>query len=409
MGVDSGYGYGTSVRTTTRTTTTRSNRAASAALRASAAKKRATTAARTAAVGARAAGISGVKSAVFNNPYVQRNAGWQAAVSRPKSTSSQQGFNIQNNSQQWSLNFGNFPLFSVMKGSIPSQQARTVARYGGTKPVGQVVRDFTGVGYDSQGKFGVDPVGLAMAWTPAKFAKYYNMGRAVRVADDGMEVAAGLIGTGARFGGTVTRRLDQGSQQVTRYAEGAWEAIFDRANAAQYGKDIAKIMAENKLKSVPNNIPSPTRGGREVFKAVEDATPASMYAQRVQNTTRTPAGISYPSGVPAGGWTQSPNLRRFTPSVPEYTRGSAVRTVEGGLTEAQAAARDKIGTYLNEAGILRNLSAGMKSGGEYYFPRIYQPYNFARHGVAGRLDPAMHQSAVIDFLRDRAASRRRLK
>ena len=97
MGVDSGYGYGTSVRTTTRTTTTRSNRAASAALRASAAKNRATTAARTAAVGARAAGISGVKSAVFNNPYVQRNAAYAAQVNGPRDRYSQSTVDAFNN------------------------------------------------------------------------------------------------------------------------------------------------------------------------------------------------------------------------------------------------------------------------------------------------------------------------
>jgi hypothetical protein len=80
-----------------------------------------------------------------------------------------------------------------------------------------------------------------------------------------------------------------------------------------------------------------------------------------------------------------------------------MRTVEGSLTEAQIAARDKIASYLNEATILRNLSAGMKSGGEYYFPRPYQPYNFAREGIAGRLDPA------IDFLKNRVANTRLIK
>lgn len=325
----------------------------------------------------------------------------------------QTGFHIRDNANEWSLNFGGLQLLGVQKGTVQQQQARTVAQTGGTRPIGQLVRDITGVGYDAKGKFGVDPVGLAMAWTPAKFAKFNRMSASLRsasnAADEAFQAGRPLIGGAPMRQGDVVRNLDQGFQQVRRSFEGAFESVSDRASAADYGKAIAKLMRENGLRSVPNNVAAVGRGGRDVFSPVSEAIPAAMGAQRVMASGRLPGSL-YPSGVPLGGYVKSPNLATRRPVPVEYMRDGNL-TLTGGLTEAQRAASDRIATLLNEAKIFRNLSAGMKPGGEYYFPRPYQPYNFSRPtGIGtGRLDPAAYQAEVMDFIRDKIASRRLIK
>lgn len=325
----------------------------------------------------------------------------------------QTGFHIRDDANEWSLNFGGLQLIGVPKGTIQQQQAWTVAKYGGTRPIGQLVRDVTGVGYDANNKFGVDPVGLAMAFTPAKFFKFNRIANSLRSAsrasEEAFQASRPLIGGAPIRQGNVIRNLDQGVQNVSRSFEGAFEAVSDRASAADYGKAIAKIMRENNLRSVPNNVAAAGRGGRDVFSPVSEAVPAAMGARRVQASGRLPGSL-YPSGVPAGGYVTAPNLATRRPVPVEYMRDGNL-TLTGGLTEAQRAASDHIATLLNEAKTFRNLSAGMKPGGEYYFPRPYQPYNFSRTvGIGtGRLDPAAYQAEVMDFIRGKLASRRLIK
>jgi hypothetical protein len=324
------------------------------------------------------------------------------------------GFNVKDTDQEWSFNLGGFKILGVMKGSIPSQSARTVAQYGGTRPIGQLVRDITGVGYDSKGKFGVDPVGLALAWTPAKFLKMGRLRDGFRAGAATVEEAqvAGktLIGSGAGFNfGNVTRRLDQGAQSVTRTPTGAYEAVSDRISAAAFGKDISRIMAENRMRSVANDVAAAGRGGRDVYLPPARSTPASMGAQKVASIGREPGSL-YPSGNPAGGYVVSPNLRQRRPVAPEWTNAGQQHFTP--MSQAQRDAASRIGPLLNEATVYRNLSAGMKQGGEYYFPRSYQPYNFSRPITArggGRLDPAMYQSEVMDFIRSKVKDRKFLK
>ena len=321
------------------------------------------------------------------------------------------GFNVKDTAQEWSFNLGGFKILGVMKGSVQSQQARTVAQYGGTRPIGQLVRDVTGVGYDSKGKFGVDPVGLAMAWTPAKFLKMGRLRDGLRAGAEAAETTGRtLIGSGAGFRfGTVTRRLDQGAQSVTRTPYGAYEAVSDRISAAAFGKDISRIMAQNKMRSVANDVAAAGRGGRDVYLPPARSTPASYGAQRVASIGREPGSL-YPSGNPAGGYVVSPNLRQRRPVAPEWTNAGQQHFTP--MSQAQRDAASRIGPLLDEADTYRKLSAGMKQGGEYYFPRSYQPYNFSRPITArggGRLDPAMYQSEVMDFIRSNARDRKFLK
>jgi len=328
-----------------------------------------------------------------------------------KVTSGQQGFHISDTKNEWSLNFGGLKILGVDRRPIPQQQAEMAP----APQTGQLAKMLTGVGYDENGKFGVDPVGLAMAWTPIKISKFVNISKKLRLLDPRpefqtfAEMTSKMIGQTRVFGGKVTRNLDQGSQVVYRSGETAANAVIDRAAAGELGREISRIMAKGGLRSRPNTFTQEYGRAREVFTSVADSTPATIAAQKIARY-RDPGSL-YPGGVPAGGYIKSPNLRAVTPIVSAmYSRISPRKTlIENGLSIAQQDTARKVAELLEEATVRRRLSAGMQTGGEYYFPRTYQPYNFSRTGVAGRLDPATYQAEVMDFIRGKVRDRRFIK
>lgn len=284
-----------------------------------------------------------------------------------------------------------------------------------------LVREITGVDVSRNG-IKADPFTVAMAWGPGKIAKFAKIAgrlRAAANASDDLNAAVKAIaaqsGRGPVAVGNLTRNLDQGSMQVSRGFEGAFEAVADRLASAERGRAISRIMAQNGLRSVPNTQASAGRGGRDVFKAVGDAEIGSRPAEGLRQAGFD-VGSMYPSGMPAGGWVRSPNLRTRRPVAVEYSN-SGEKFFTSGLTQAQREASSTVESMLDDATVRRNLSAGMKPGGEYYFPRTWQPSFFAKATpgsdmvprVAGRLDPAEYKFKAANWILKQARQKRFLK
>jgi hypothetical protein len=284
-----------------------------------------------------------------------------------------------------------------------------------------LVREITGVDVSRKG-IKADPFSVAMAWGPGKIAKFGKIAGSLRAAanaSDNLNAAGRAIaaqsGRGPVAVGNLTRNLDQGSMQISRSFEGAFEAVADRVAAAERGRAISRIMAQNGLRSVPNTIAAAGKGGRDVYRPVQAAEIGSRPAEGLRQAGFD-VGALYPSGMPAGGWVRSPNLRTRRPVPVEYSN-SGDQFFTAGLTQSQREASSTIASMLDDATVRRNLSAGMKYGGDYYFPRTWQPSFFARATpgsdmvprVAGRLDPAEYKFKAANWILKQVRQKRFLK
>ena len=283
------------------------------------------------------------------------------------------------------------------------------------------VRELTGIDVSRNG-INANPFNVAMAWGPGKIAKFAKIAGSLRAAanaSDDLNAAGRAIAASSGRGpvavGNLTRNLDQGSMPVSRSFEGAFEAVADRLASAERGRAISRLMAQNSLRSVPNTQAAAGKGGRDVFKAVGDAEIGSRPAEGLRQAGFD-VGSMYPSGMPAGGWVRSPNLRTRRP-VPVEWSNSGEQFFTQGLTQAQREASSTVASMLDDATVRRNLSAGMKAGGEYYFPRTWQSSFFARATpgadmvprVGSRLDPAEYKFKAANWLLKQARNKRFLK
>lgn len=284
------------------------------------------------------------------------------------------------------------------------------------------VRELTGIDISRNG-INANPFNVAMAWGPGKIAKFAKIAGKLRAAanaaDDlsgaGRAIAASSGGLPVRVG-NLTRNLDQGSMPVSRSLEGAFESVADRLTAAEIGRDISRVIAQNRLRSVPNTVEAANRGGRDVFRSIRDTEILSRPAEGLRQAGFD-VGSMYPSGMPAGGWAgRAPNLRTRRPAPVEWSR-SGEQFFESGLTQSQREATGTVERLLDDATVRRNLSAGMKPGGEYYFPRTWQASFFSRVSpgadmvprIAGRLDPAEYKFKAANWLLKQARNKRFLK
>ncbi len=190
----------------------------------------------------------------------------------------------------------------------------------------------------------------------------------------------------------VNRLVSAANSMRPRAAGGEtlYEAAMDRARAIEQGQAISRTMAQNNLRSVPNTGMNAGGYSRSTYLPTADAVPARMDAQIIQQRFNTNPGSFYSSGVPAGGWQRSPNLRRNTPVESNYPVSlGGMRVNNSGMSPE---VRSSILSSLDEATVARNLSASMKPGGRTYFPRPWQ--ELSRSG--SRFDPVSYRLNAYD-------------
>ena len=218
------------------------------------------------------------------------------------------------------------------------------------------VRELTGIDVSRNG-INANPFNVAMAFGPGKITR--------------------MVGIANR------------ARNAGRLGETAYEAVMDRARAGELGRSISRVMAENRLKSVPNTSMNAGGYSRSTYLPVSEAVPARMDAQIIQQRFNTNPGSFYSSGVPAGGWRVSPNLRRNTPVESNYPVAlGGMRVNNSGMSPGT---RSTILSLLDEATVARNLSAGMKPGGRTFFPRTWQEISRSQSAF----DPATYRGQAF--------------
>jgi len=329
-------------------------------------------------------------------------------------------------------------------GWMQSQDAANANRatYGSAVPsIGQLSYEMIGVGYDKSGKFGVDPVNLAVGVALAGAGKAFRGATGAIEAYHGRKLAAKLAGfqeemrantvaiRGAGWAAAQARQAARRTRKSTNVraarllkAEEALkdsnpalaQRMGDRGYAAALGDDLSRVMAQSEtigpgrrvLPSVGSgprnagarsfpNTDSKIAGSHHSYTPLSEAEPAGALMYPVQGVvrgsndafewlTRT-AGASdsygrtgmerlsgmYSGGVPKGGWSRRPNLRKNTPLPPRWT-GEGMRESIINIGEmADGPLRDQAARLLDDATTFRNRAAWRLPDGRTAFPKAF--------------------------------------
>jgi len=305
------------------------------------------------------------------------------------------------------------------------------ATYGSTLPsIGQLAYETVGVGYNKEGKFGVDPVNLAIGVALGGAGKAFRGATRAIEAFHGKKLAAKLAGFQAemRANTVAIRAAERVAVEARRVARKARkstnvraarlrrveeslkntrpevaERFGDRAWVMTRGEQIARDMAASPTigggkgaKSFPN-LDSPLAGSHHRYTPLKDAWPSGEVSYPFQGITRgsndaeewliRTAGASdsygrtgverlsamYPGRVPRGGWRVRPNLRKNTPFPTNWPHDFDEKILNVGEM-ADGYYRNQVMELLDEATSFRNRSAWRLQTdpqNRAVFPRLY--------------------------------------
>ena len=308
------------------------------------------------------------------------------------------------------------------------------ATYGSATPnAGQLAYEMIGVGYDKSGKFGVDPVNLAIGVALGGAGKAFRGATRAVEAYHGRKLAAKLAGfqeemrantaaiRGAGWAATQVRQAARRARKSTNVraarlqrVEAALkdsrpevaERFGDRAYVMTRGAQIASDMAASPTIGAGRkgtkgafsfpNADSPLAGSHHRYTPLKDAWPSGevYYPGRPSRGSndatewlvRT-AGASdsygrtgverlsgmYLGRVPKGGWSVRPNLRKNKPWPTNYPEDFETNIIKIGEM-ADGYYKDQVVSLLDEASSFRNRAAWRLQSdpqNRAVFPRIY--------------------------------------
>jgi len=308
------------------------------------------------------------------------------------------------------------------------------ATYGSAVPsFGQLTYETVGVGYDKSGKFGVDPVNLAIGVALGGAGKAFRGATGAIEAYHGRKLAAKLAGfqeemrantaaiRGAGWAAAQARQAARRARKSTNVraarlqrVEAALkdsrpevaERFGDRAYVMTRGAQIASDMAASPTIGAGRkgtkgafsfpNVDSPLAGSHHRYTPLKDAWPSGevYYPGRPSRGSndatewlvRT-AGASdsygrtgverlsgmYLGRVPKGGWSVRPNLRKNKPWPTNYPEDFETNIIKIGEM-ADGYYKDQVVSLLDEASSFRNRAAWRLQTdpkNRAVFPRIY--------------------------------------
>jgi hypothetical protein len=326
-----------------------------------------------------------------------------------------------------------FGLIDSRPGWMGQQDAANANRatYGSAVPsIGQLAYETVGVGYDKSGKFGVDPVNLAISVALGGGGKalrgatgaieaYHGRKLAAKLAQFDAEIlanrtairAAGRAAAEVRQAARRTRKSTNVRAQRLLRAEEALkdsnpvlaQRMGDRGYAAALGDDLSRVMAQSETvgagrrgtvgaRSFPN-VESPIVGPHHAHTPLSRALPSGEVSYPFQGVTRGSndafewlartqgaydsywrTGMErlsgmYSGGVPKGGWSRRPNLRKNNPLPSRFDKdGNSVINV-GEMADGPL--RDQAARLLDEATSFRNRAAWRLPDGRTAFPKAF--------------------------------------
>jgi hypothetical protein len=340
-----------------------------------------------------------------------------------------------------------FGLIDSRPGWMGQQDAANANRatYGSAVPsIGQLAYETVGVGYDRSGKFGVDPVNLAVGvalggagkafrGTLGAIEKYQGAKLATKLAAFDAEIIANR--TAIRAAGRAAADVRQTARRARKStnvralrllkAEEALKAtneplaqrMGDRGWSKLLGDDLSRVMAQSEtigagrrvLPSVGSgprnagarsfpNVESPIVGPHHAYTPLSKALPSGEVSYPFQGVTRGSndafewlartqgaydsygrtgmerLSAMYSGGVPKGGWSRRPNLRKNNPLPSRWTGGdlrTPARPVINAGEMADGPLRDRAATLLDEATSFRNRAAWRLPDGRTAFPKAF--------------------------------------
>ncbi len=208
-------------------------------------------------------------------------------------------------------------------------------------------------------------------------------------------------------------------------------AAGDRAYSFRRGNAIRPEMATSPTigAGIRGNVgarsfPNDDQGPRRSYRPVSESEPAGVVSYPVQGVNkgsndafewlRKTAGYSdsygrtgmdrlvgmYPGGVPKGGWSKQPNLRKRNPLPSRFDKDGNRVITPGEMADGPQ--RDRVAALLDDANSFRNRSAQRMQDGRTAFPKshswMYDP----------QYAPESYQLKVIKAAEAAAAARRLL-